>query len=185
MKLKSKIISIDYDEVLFPFLEPLLKELNETHNLNAKVTDIKGWNIESYLPLTRTQVFAPTHNDNFWKRIQPKEDAVWFVDKIIKDGCDIQVVTSSFYKNVKPKIERLLKCFPLEWKNVIITSNKQRIITDVLIDDAPHNLRGGNYIKFLIDMPHNQIDLDKENEMIRVNNLREVYELLQLEDLWK
>ena len=35
---------------------------------------------------------------------------------------------------------------------------------DVIIDDAPHNLVGGNYRKILMDAPHNKwFDCDKHN----------------------
>lgn len=45
---------------------------------------------------------------------------------------------------------------------------------NVLIDDGPHNLIGGEYRKILYDAPHNQ-GLDAEgNGMIRVRNWDEI-----------
>ncbi len=44
-----------------------------------------------------------------------------------------------------------------------------------MVDDAPHNLVGGDYIKLLYDAPHNQ-NFDTESHCItRVHNWGEVY----------
>ena len=47
--------------------------------------------------------------------------------------------------------------------------------TSAMVDDAPHNLVGGDYIKLLYDAPHNQ-NFDTESHCItRVHNWGEVY----------
>ena len=48
----------------------------------------------------------------------------------------------------------------------------------MLIDDGIHNLEGGDYVKVLMNMPHNE-DYDAEaNGMIRVHNWQEVREVV-------
>lgn len=73
----------------------------------------------------------------------------------------------------------LFRRFPfISWDQVIITSRKQLIKGDVLIDDGIHNLEGGDYIKILMTAPHNR-DYDAEaNGMIRVYNWKQIEEVI-------
>ena len=69
----------------------------------------------------------------------------------------------------------LLKYFPfLTWHQVIITSKKQLIRGDVLIDDGVHNLEGGPYVKILMTAPHNRNYDAEANGMIRVSDWGEI-----------
>ncbi len=175
----TPVTSFDMDDVLFPFLNPLIDSLNKKHCLNINPEYIYGWNIENYVPLTKQQIFEPIHNDKFWKLLKPNDDALWLVDKLKSEGYKIKVITASFYQNIAPKMERLFECFPIKWEDVIVTSNKQCVATDVLIDDGIHNLIGGKYHKILKDMPHNrQFDVTKHN-IKRVFNLYEAYEYIK------
>ena len=175
------IISLDYDDVLFPFVETLLIELNKKHNLDIKLNDLKTWKLVESIPLTEEQIFSPIFNDKFWKTMKPYDEAIWFVNQLLADGHEVQVVTASFFQCVKPKIERLIECFPLTYADVIISSKKQRIITDYLVDDAIHNLIGGSYKGILKDMPHNRDYNEKEdNQRIRrVKDLYKAYEIIK------
>jgi 5'(3')-deoxyribonucleotidase len=62
---------------------------------------------------------------------------------------------------------------------VIVTSKKQMIRGDVLIDDGVHNLEGGDYVKILMTAPHNRGSDAEKNGMIRVHNWRQVEEVIQ------
>ena len=46
---------------------------------------------------------------------------------------------------------------------------------DLLVDDAVHNLYGGDYQKILLSAPHNICFNAEQNSMIRANNWDEVY----------
>ena len=74
-------------------------------------------------------------------------------------------------------MERVLfKYFPfLTWNDVIITSHKQLVNGDVLIDDGIHNLEGGNYFKILMTAHHNKKYDAEANGMLRVGTWAEVY----------
>lgn len=74
-------------------------------------------------------------------------------------------------------MERVLfKYFPfLTWNDVIITSHKQLVNGDVLIDDGIHNLEGGNYFKILMTAQHNKKYDAEANGMLRVGTWAEVY----------
>lgn len=95
-------------------------------------------------------------------------------------GHEVYIVTATPYISVPEKMDDLLfRWFPfITWEQVIITSRKQLIKGDVLIDDGIHNLEGGDYVKILMTAPHNR-DYDAEaNGMIRVNNWKEIEEVI-------
>ena len=73
----------------------------------------------------------------------------------------------------------IFKYFPfLSWENVIITSNKEMIKGDVLIDDGIHNLLNADYKKILMTAPYNRAFPAEENGMIRVSSWSEIYKVI-------
>ncbi|MBO5639771.1 MAG: hypothetical protein J5916_07690 [Oscillospiraceae bacterium] len=62
---------------------------------------------------------------------------------------------------------------------MIITSRKQLIRGDVLIDDGIHNLEGGAYIKILMTAPHNRNYDAEANGMIRAHHWAEIEEIIR------
>lgn len=154
------------------------KRLNKTHNLNVKPTDITDWDITKFFPtLTTEEVYEPFSSEYFWSTVKPKDGAVEYVKKLIDDGFNVYLCTTTNYRNIAPKFEHVIKrYFPyIPWKSVIVTSNKQMIKADFLVDDGVHNLEGGDYTKVLVTMPHN-LSYDAEtNGMIRCDDWKEIY----------
>lgn len=154
------------------------------------------WQIDKFFPsLAKEQVYAPLRDEEFWKTVKPKAGAVDAVKHLIDAGDEVYVLTNSHYKALASKMENVLfKYFPfLTWNNVIIASNKQMVRGDVLIDDAIHNLVGGDYYRILMDAPYNRSIDDVGNFIYRAYNwddvmiaiegrrktLKEIYELEQ------
>ena len=173
------IINFDYDDVLFDLQTPWVKKLNNTYGTN--VTEITNWEIADFFPsLTKSQVFAPLCEDAFWETVQPTANGVLTVNNLLKDGHEVNVITSTHYRNVTAKMHRLFKIYrKIKWKNVIITANKQRVKCDILIDDNTDNLTGGAYIKLLFNRPHNRSFDAEKNGMKRIYDLREVYDFVR------
>ena len=105
-----------------------------------------------------------------------------WVKTMWKEGYKIFVCTNTHWKNVKFKIKHvLLKYFDfIPWRNVIITSYKQMLKADYLIDDAVHNLRGGEYKKLLFNKPHNAKFNAAGTDIVRVDNWKEIYNYISL-----
>lgn len=178
---KKLTILIDMDDTIENLIVCWIKTLNEKYGTTVKYSDVICWDMTEIFPtLTREQIFAPLFNENFWDNVQPIDGSIEFIQKLIDDGHDIYIVTNSHYDTIKPKMEKVLhKYFPfISWRNVIITSNKQMINGDILIDDAIHNLTGGEYIKFLMDAPHNHSFNAEENGITRVHSWKEIYDLI-------
>lgn len=113
--------------------------------------------------------------------MEPKPGAAEYVKKLIDDGFKVYLCTSTDYRNVKPKYEAVIaRYFPfIGWKKVIVAHEKQMIKADFMVDDGPHNLEGGDYVKILMSAPHNQKYNAEENGMYRVNNWEDIYKLIK------
>lgn len=185
-KSKKLTILIDMDDTIEDLLECWVNELNRVYGTNVKYDEVFAWDMSKVFPtLTKTEIYAPLHNSNFWRKIQPLPGSVEYVKRLIDDGHNVYIVTTSHYTDIKNKIENVLaKHFPfISWKNVIITSRKQLINGDILIDDGVHNLEGGKYIKFLMDAPHNRSYDAEKNGMLRVYDWKEIYKIIKDDEI--
>lgn len=170
-------ILVDMDDTIEYLLFAWIDRLNERHGLSVKYSDIQEWNLCVAFPmLTREQVYEPLYEDDFWLTVKPIPGAYEVLTWAIDEGHEVYIVTASAYETIKSKMENVLfRYFPfLSWKNVIIAHNKQMICGDMLIDDAPHNLENGNYVKVLMTAPHNLAYDAQRNHMIRVHTWTDV-----------
>ena len=172
------VVLLDIDDTIVGLCEAWCKWLNDTHGTSTKIDDITEWDISKFFPtLTKEQVFAPLHREDFWHHVKPKENAIEYVKKLIDDGFNVYLCTSTDYRNLKPKYEYVIqKYFPfIKWQKVIVSYDKAMIKADFLVDDGVHNLENGSYIKILISAPHNkQYDAEK-NGMVRVVDMKDAY----------
>lgn len=176
--MKKLTILVDADDTIEGLLKAWLGVLNWKYHTNVKYEDAVVWDIEKLFPqLTDEQIYRPLLRNEFWGLVDPIEGAVENLQKIYDDGHDIYIVTASHYQSLQGKMERLIfRYFPfIDWEHVIITSHKQLIHGDILVDDAPHNLVGGAYRKLLMTAPHNKSYDAEANGMTRVNTWDEIY----------
>ena len=177
----KKTILIDIDDTIENLCGAWVDWLNREYGTSVDYTQITQWDISKFFPnLTKEQVYEPLHNPHLWEYVQPKDGAVEYVKKLIDDGYNVYLCTTTDYRNVKPKFESVIqKHFPyISWNQVIVIDKKQMVKADALIDDGVHNLAGGDYIKILVSAPHNMAFNAPENGMYRVNNWKEIYSLV-------
>lgn len=179
--MRKLTILVDMDDTVEHLIEPWVQYLNEKHGTSVSVNDIRSWDIQKMFPdLSAEQVFEPMDHAEFWDLVKPMAGAHEALRGFLNAGHEVKIVTASGYKTIEAKMERVLfRHFPfLSWNDVIITSNKQMIKGDVLIDDAPHNLEGGDYFKILMTAPHNRDYCALYHNMHRVSNWEEVQALI-------
>lgn len=172
-------VLVDIDDTIWDLLQAWVDRLNDLHGTSVRKDDVVSWDITEFFPgLSKTQVFAPLHDDDFWGNIKPFNGAAKYLQALKDDGHRVLIVTASDYRTIRSKMENVLfKYFPMfSWGDVIITMHKQLINGDVLVDDAVHNLTGGNYEKLLMDAPHNRKFNAEANGMTRVMDWVGVYE---------
>lgn len=169
-------ILFDADDVAENLCDCWIAMLNERYGTSVTLEDVRDWDITLAFPtLTKEQIYGVTHEDELWRRITPIPGSVEVLQKLHDEGHQLYMVTASDYRVCKAKVERLLELFPfLDWEHIIITSNKQMVCGDILIDDNPRNLIRGNYFKILFDRPHNRSYNDADNGMIRVFTWEEI-----------
>lgn len=175
-------ICIDMDDTIEDLLPAWLKWLSGEYHLERTVDDVTGWDILGLFPfLTPEQIYAPLFSADFWKNVKPKEDAIYYIKKLIEDGHDVYVCTASHYSSVDHKMREVLeKHFPfIDYRHIIVAYNKQMIKCDIMIDDGIHNLVGGDYLKILYNAKHNAM-CDCESEHIRrASSWEEIYNIVK------
>lgn len=175
-------ILVDMDDTLENLCETWVEFLNETHGTTVHKDDIHDWDMSKAFPtIENQQVYDPLFNENMWKRVTPLPGAVEYLKRLIDDGHKVVIVTASHQNTVAMKLNNVLfRYFPyLTTSDVIITSQKQLVRGDVLVDDAPHNHIGGQYLKILMDSPHNREFDAQRFGMVRVYSWLEVYDTIR------
>ena len=177
---KSLTILVDVDNVLENLNEAWVAAVNEKYGTTVSPEDIASWDIERYFEgLSRTQVFSPLHDKDFWGKLKPIDNAPTYLKQLIDDSHQVILVTSSHPDTIGYKYRFITKHFPyISFKDIIFTSKKQMVFGDVMIDDAPHNLEGGKYIGVLMNSPHNRRYDADSNGFIRVDNWEQIYKVI-------
>lgn len=153
-------ILVDFDDVMNNFCEVWIDELNNLYGTNVKLEDVTDWDIKPLFPkVSKNQLYMPLYWDEFWRKVKPKVGAVEGLKTLVDQGHDVVVVTAAAPETIAPKTRNVLfKYFPfLTNDNLIVTSRKDLIRGDVIIDDAPHNLESSHCcVKILVSAPHNK-----------------------------
>ena len=179
--MKKLTILVDMDDTIENLCEVWVEFLNETHGTAVHKDDINDWDMTKAFPtVDKKQVYDPLFNEEMWKRVTPLPGAVEYLKRLIDDGHKVVIVTASHQNTVAMKLNNVLfRYFPyLTTKDVIITSQKQLVCGDVMIDDAPHNLEGGKYFGILVTAPHNRAYDATANGFVRADRWGEIYNIV-------
>ena len=174
-------ILVDLDDTLEQLLAALVKRANERFHRNAAVDDVTDWSIVCAFPgITKQEILDFMREADFWEDVKPVPGAAEALKHFRDEGHEVYIVTATEMEHVTDKMRDLLfRCFPfLSWDQVIITSHKQMIQGDVLIDDGIHNLEGGTYRKILFTAPYNRHYDAEANHMIRVSSWDEIIRII-------
>lgn len=177
--MQKKIILCDADDTILDLCVAWVKCLNKRHGTNILHKDVTDWDISLFFPgVEKRAVYDPVFEKDFWKQVNPV-DGCFEVLKEINDRYELYIVTATNYQTCDTKVERILELYPfLDWQQFVVTSKKQLITGDYLIDDGLHNFAGGAYKGILYDRPHNQnVDVSKEG-LIRVHSWNEISSIL-------
>lgn len=179
--MKKLTILVDMDDTLEDLCETWVEFLNEKHGTTVHKNDVCDWDLTNVFPeLNEQQIFAPLFDEEMWKRVKPLPKAEENLRQLIVDGHRVVIVTASHPDTVAMKLNSVLfKYFPyLSVKDVIVTSQKQLIRGDVMIDDAPHNLEGGEYFGILVSASHNKNYNAEASGFVRADNWDEIYKIV-------
>lgn len=170
------VILVDMDDVLECLVAGWVECLNEQYGTDVCPDAVNDWNIGKAFPsLTHEQVYAVECDECLWDHVKPMPGADEGLRTLLSDGHTVYIVTATKYQTLKSKMEKVLfHYFPyLTWDQVIITSHKELIKGDILIDDGPHNMSGGEHRKILFDACHNRSFDESTVGAVRVRNWAE------------
>ena len=173
------VILVDMDDTIEYLLDAWLEKANAVYGRSVTREEITSWDVSAAYPgLTRQQIYDLVLEDEFWKNVRPIPGAAEALKRFMERGHYVYLVTATPYESVRGKMDyHLFRHFPfIEWHQVIITSHKQMLKADILIDDGIHNLEGGDYAKILVDAPYNRAYDAEANGMIRVHSWAEIEE---------
>lgn len=174
-------ILVDMDDTIERLLEELVRRTNRKYHQQVAVDDVTDWDMApAFEGVTKRQILDRMHEPGFWKSVEPVPGAAEALKHFMDEGHEVYIVTATEMEHVTDKMRDLLfRCFPfLSWDQVIITSHKQMVRGDVLIDDGIHNLEGGAYRKILFTAPYNRHYDAEANHMIRVSGWDEIIRII-------
>lgn len=172
------VIGIDFDGTINDMLITWTEWLNRKHGTSVQLSDIVEWELEKVFPtLSKRELFEPLNTPEYWDEVPIKPGAVEVIEKLISEGDEIYIITSSHYRTLPYKLDKCLFAhFPfLKKENIIITYNKSLINCDLLLDDAEHNLVKFKGIKVVFDAPYNK---NTSVADFRVASWEDFYELI-------
>lgn len=180
--MKKLTILVDMDDTIESLGEAWIGYLNNKYHTNVCKEDVTDWDISKAFPgIDKPLVYQPLRDKALWKSVKPLPGAAEYLKKLIDDGHKVLIVTTSNPDSVPMKLRyTLFPNFPFfTYHDVIITSQKQLVRGDILIDDGIHNLIGGEYYKILMSAHHNRSFDAEANDMIRAESWEEVYSIIQ------
>lgn len=175
-------ILVDMDDTIENLGLAWVDYLNRKYDKNVNWYDIRKWDMQiPYPDLTEEQIYGALNDEELWDNVTAKEDASHYLKKLMDEGNKVYIVTASWYTTILPKMERcLFKLFPfLTWSQVIVVLDKHMIKGDILIDDNPLNLVGGDYFGVLFTAPHNIEYDDSSTDIVRVDNWKSAYLIIK------
>ena len=176
-------ILVDMDDCIENLSVAWVGYLNDRYGTDVSLSDVTSLDISKAFPsLSKEQIYGVLREKALWERVKPLPGAVKYLKRIMDDGNEVFIVTASHQDTVGVKMNTVLfRYFPfIPYENIIVSSKKQMISGDILIDDGVHNL-GGNYMGMLFTANHNKSVTDEELmklNAVRVDNWKEVYELI-------
>lgn len=170
-------ILIDCDDTIWNLLEAWVSVLNSRYNTAVIWSNIETWDVSASFPeLTKQQVYEPLCEDELWKLVKPKFDAVKYIPKLYEEGHEIYFVTSTDYRNIKYKVKLLEDYFPdIPIQNLITTYHKHLIIGDILIDDYINNFKDRPSGGILFTTAYNKQFNAEEYGLHRCDSWEDVY----------
>lgn len=173
------VICCDFDDTLNDLLPSWVAWLNEKYDLQVEVADILDWQLsKTFIDLTKQEIYEPLSLPEFWLTVNEKPGASHYLKKLIDEGYEVYICTSTYYAVAQAKFNNcLFRLFPyISHKQIITTYHKQLINCDILIDDALRNI-SDDRITLLMDMPHNRENY-KGNNVCRVTSWQQIYRII-------
>lgn len=176
-------ILVDADDTIHYLCEGWVWYLNMKYGTRVDWQTIDQWNLEPFFPsLTSDEVEGALMDDGLWPCIQYIPEAAEYIRRLREDGHKVYLVTASDYHTIKAKMETcVFRNLPfLTWDDVVVTSHKELVMGDVIVDDGLHNLAVSPCnTKLLFHAPHNVSFNAEKAGYHRVFTWEEAYKVIE------
>lgn len=171
-KLNSFRVGIDVDDVLGDCNSYAIKKLNEKKGTNFTIHDIEAW-ADSGPTKERMKFFS---SEDFVTNQPVLSGAKQFIHDLMERGVEILLITAVPSNVVLARMNWIKKNFSeIPEKNIVLTARKDICDVDVLIDDAPHNIKESRAkYPILFRRPWNQ----NVSGLLSVNNYDDALNLI-------
>lgn len=169
-------ILVDMDSVLAQDVKYALKLYNQEYKTNLTMRDIKGWDIDNYVP-KGTSILKYFFEPGFFDKLEPMPNSRKVVKKLIEEGHEIIIATASPASGVFDKINWLKEYYPfIPEENFVSIKKKYLLQADIILDDAAHNLENASVIYPVMFYAYHNKD---NNDFLKVHNWNEFYDFVQ------
>ena len=154
----TMIVICDMDEVICDFTDSMLYLYNKERHTDVKKEQLTNW----ALPEDLKDIFMNTNN--FFTELPPIDGAIEFVKELhnISDELYIASCPSGSARIAKEKFLWMKIWLPELVDNLVLTSNKQILKGDCIIDDNPNHLKKFPGIPIVMDRPWNREPIENE-----------------------
>lgn len=134
------LVGIDLDGVLRDIITPCCTIYNREHGTEVKASDVKTWELNPAMPkIGNNKEFFIKHAKEIFQGGPTIPQTIDLCEKIKGAGHDVAIVTHQY-----PGIENYscdwLQTNKVPYDSLHFIRDKQKVKTDILIDDGVHNL---------------------------------------------
>lgn len=171
-------ILVDIDSTITNFSEKLLETVNKYYQTNYTYNEIVSYN---WFDQTFEDPWWYTYYQTFWDEVQVNPEAISVLERWVKQGHKIYLVTASHFNNTLVyKIQKTLEPFNPELineRNVVVAQDKSIVMGDVMIDDCIDNLYAFDKVRICYAQPWNE-DYPgylRYNDWTKINDVIQIY----------
>ena len=135
-------IAVDIDDVLNNLNDRVIQMFNEEYNASVTADMFTSYDIYKCLPFEEAENYTKFWlREDVWRSLSPIWHSQWGLKKLIEEGYNVVLATSTHYTNFAWKIEWLQEYFPfIDISKVICISDKGLLNVDIMIDDCAEKL---------------------------------------------
>ena len=142
-KPKPLLIGVDIDGICADLHTPWINWYNDRWYDTLTLADLTVWGMHQIVkPECGQHIYDFLNDATLYEHIEPHAGAAAAVAELQRAGHDVVAITWSYAEDSLPgKIRWIQRHLNLGRSNIITGERKELLSLDVLIDDAPHNLR--------------------------------------------
>ena len=162
------------------------KTFNEENGTDITEDTFTSYDIYKCLPFEVAEKYAALwKREDIWRSLTPVYHSQWGAKKLVDDGFDVYITTTTHWENFPWKVEWLQSYFPfIDESHIICVRDKSILDVDVMIDDNLDNLIGNiRCNRVLLEKPWNKDAHDEVYGIKRCTNWDEI--VVAVEEFYK